>query len=87
MRIDYSKKFIKQLKKVPVSVKKSFQRRLQVFVQNKKDPVLNNHKLKGELKGFRSINVTGDYRAIFQELDNGDLVFFFMIGTHSELYK
>jgi len=87
MRIDYSKKFIKQLKKAPISVKNNFQKRLQTFSKNKKDPVLNNHKLKGKLKGFRSINITGDYRAIFKELDNGDLIFFFMLGTHSELYQ
>ena len=67
--------------------KKAFHARLAIFMQNKKDPILNNHKLKGKSKGFRSINITGDYRAIFQELDNGDLIFFSMIGTHSELYK
>ena len=87
MRIDYSKKFIKQLKKSSVVIKKKFRERLALFIQNKKDPILNNHKLKGKFKEFRSINITGDYRAIFQEMENGDIVIFLLIGTHSELYE
>jgi len=87
MKIKFSKKFSKQYDKLSEKIKKVFHDRLVVFMKNKNDPILNNHKLKGTLKGFSSINITGDYRAIFQELENGSLIFFLMIGTHSELYQ
>jgi mRNA-degrading endonuclease YafQ of YafQ-DinJ toxin-antitoxin module len=35
--------------------------------------------------GCNSIDITGDYRAIF--LDEGNIVTFVMIGSHSQLYK
>ncbi|MFH1192383.1 MAG: hypothetical protein V1655_02815 [bacterium] len=46
---------------------------------------LNNHPLSGKLNGLRSINVSGDCRAIFEEkLED---IIFIAIGTHSQLYK
>jgi len=47
-------------------------------------PLLNNHDVSKVYTGCRSINITGDYRAIFQ--DEGEIVIFITIGTHSELY-
>jgi len=42
--------------------------------------------LVGELRGYRSINITGDWRAIFMEIDGGKIIYFVAIGTHSQLY-
>jgi len=87
MRIKFNKKFSKQFNKLSKKIQKTFYEKLAIFIQNKQDPILNNHKLKGKLKKYRSINITSDYRAVFQELDNGDFIFFMMIGTHSNLYQ
>jgi addiction module RelE/StbE family toxin len=87
MRIDYSKRFIKKLAKSPVEIQLGFKSRLRLFIENRFHPLLNNHALGGVLAGYRSINVTGDWRAIFREFENGEIIFFEMIGTHSELYK
>jgi mRNA-degrading endonuclease YafQ of YafQ-DinJ toxin-antitoxin module len=46
---------------------------------------LNNHSVDTAFADCRSINVTGDYRAIFHE--NKETVTFMTIGTHSELYS
>jgi len=86
MQIKFSKIFEKQLGKAPVSVTLVFEERFQIFLLNKQSPILNNHQLKGKYQGFKSINVGGDWRAIFQELSNGD-VYFAFFGTHSQLYK
>ncbi len=48
-------------------------------------PLLNNHPLAGRWTGYRSINITGDYRAIY-ELIEEDLAYFVTIDTHSNLY-
>lgn len=89
MKIDYSKRFIKHLKKASRKIKISFRERLNIFVFDKSERILENHKLKGKWKGFRSINVTGDWRAVYHELGGGKIewVEFVEIGTHSELYR
>lgn len=87
MKIEYSKKFIKEFKKCPVNIKNNFKARLGIFINNQYDPVLNNHPLIGELKNCRSININGDWRAIFEEIDGGKIIYFMTIGTHSQLYS
>ena len=87
MRIEYSKKFIKEFRKCPDNIKKAFKKRLQVFISNERDPVLNNHSLTGRLQDYQSINVNGDWRVIFQKIDSGTIVYFVAIGTHSKLYS
>lgn len=83
MRIDYSKRFIKQLKKAPKKIQKVTKIRLQLFVRNQQARALNNYKLKGRWQGYRSINITGDWRAVFRQPASGKRVYFIILGTHS----
>lgn len=85
-RMKFSRKFKKQYEKAPKNIQTSFQKKLVLFQKNKFQPMLNNHALTGELKGLRSINVTGDWRAVFKE-DATNGVIFELLGTHSQLYK
>lgn len=85
MIIGSSKKFDKAFKKCPQEIKDKFIGRLGIFKENKHDPILNNHGLSGKLNGLRSINVSGSYRAIFEEKPENTI--FINIGTHSQLYK
>ena len=85
MIIFFSKKFKKSFKKLSVTLQDSFEERLFLLKKDKFHPLLCNHKLQGEYFGCRSINVSGDIRAIFKEHDNSDIVFI-DIGTHSRLY-
>lgn len=87
MKIDYSKKFLKQFQKCPNEIRIKFKERLKIFTLNQSHIILNNHNLSGKYKDLKSINITGDWRAIYQELYNGKVVFFIAIGTHSQLYK
>ena len=87
MTIKYSKKFIKEFKKCPFKVKSAFNKRLELFIKDKNHPLLHNHRLSGKLKNYRSINVDGDFRALFQEFDNGQIIYFVVIGSHSQLYS
>ena len=85
-RIDFSKSFKKELKKAPPQIRSAFKKRIAIFFNNRSDVVLNNHALIGIYKGYRSINITGDWRAIFREFENGEIVYFDFLGTHSKLY-
>lgn len=85
MRIDFHKDFIKQYNKLSIKLKDKYDERLEVFKENPFAPELNNHSLHGEYLGYRSINITGDLRAIYKIKE--DCTYFVTIDTHSNLYK
>ena len=87
MLIRYSKDFSKKYNNVGDKIVEAVDKRISLFVEDKFHPLLNNHILHGEFEGCRSINITGDYRIIFRENKNGDIIFFLLLGTHGELYK
>lgn len=86
-KVEFSKRFVKSLKKAPRKIQIAFRNRLEIFLVDRFNPVLNNHSLFGKYKGYRSINITGDWRAIFKELGNGRIAYFVVIDRHSNLYK
>ncbi|MSU75153.1 MAG: type II toxin-antitoxin system mRNA interferase toxin, RelE/StbE family [Candidatus Magasanikbacteria bacterium] len=85
MRIIFQRRFDKDYKKAPPQVQDAFQERLQLFSQNPFHPFLRNHKLFGSYLHHRSINVTGDWRAVYRPIGESE-VWFTTIGTHSKLY-
>lgn len=87
LHIDFSSSFNKKLNKAPTNVEMAFRSRLKIFIENPQSRVLNNHALKGKLSIFRSINITGDWRALYTTKDSGNTVIFETLGTHSQLYK
>ncbi len=87
MRVDYSKRFLKDIKKCSSKIRLAFAARLELFIEDKFHFLLNNHSLTGEYAGCRSINITGDIRAVFEEYDKGQTIYFITIGSHSQLYK
>lgn len=84
MKITYSKEFIKQAEKLPAKLQLQLFERISLFSDNPLHPRLRNHPLKGKHAVYRSINITGDYRALY--LQKEDKAIFDKIGTHSQLY-
>lgn len=89
VRVKYAKVFIKQLEKAPQAIKIAFRERRSLYFNNPLHPKLRNHPLKGKYAGLRSINVNGDWRALYrEEKENGEMIIVFvLLGTHSQLYK
>ncbi len=90
MKINFAREFIKQYRKANPKIKKAIDKRLKLFSENQLNPVLNNHQLSGNYQGFRSINITGDWRAIYSETkdeNNQTLIIFNSLGTHSQIYR
>ncbi len=85
MTISYHRNFTKKFIKLSPRQKKKFQERQVLFEIDEFNPILNNHALTGEYKGYRSINVTGDIRVVFKRED--DTVVFVKIDSHSNLYR
>lgn len=87
MRISFSRAFTKQYKKAPQKIRSAFNKKLKLFLKNPHHPILNNHQLSGKLKGYRSINITGDWRVLYSQPSGSSAVIFEVFGTHSQLYK
>jgi addiction module RelE/StbE family toxin len=89
MQYQLSEQFRKKYKKQDVRIKKAIVEALQKFSKNPFDLSLRNHVLKRDLKGFRSIDITVDYRAIYEEISEEDSIFAYFenFGTHKELFQ
>ncbi len=85
MKIDFHKKFTKKFEKFPKNVREQFYERLTTFEIDQFAQILNNHAVHYPYEGCRSINITGDLRALYET--NGDTFIFVHVGSHSELYK
>jgi addiction module RelB/DinJ family antitoxin/addiction module RelE/StbE family toxin len=86
MRYFLSKSFEKSFAKLPSKTKKRVTKKLKLFLNNPTHPILNNHPLSGKFSNYRSINISGDIRAIYKTI-NKDTAMFIEIGTHSKLYN
>lgn len=86
MKIRFHRNFEKQYKKLRTNEKEKTKERLSLFIQDEFNPILNNHPLRGKYKGYRSINITGDFRAIYKYASS-DARIFVAVNTHSNLYN
>lgn len=86
-KVDFSTRFLKQHKKASIEIKRAWLKRFKLFNQNAFHPQLNNHQLSGRYKGFRSINITDDWRALYSinKINKENVAIFEALGTHSQL--
>ncbi len=88
MKIQFSKQFLKKYKKAEARIRHSIDKQISLFRKNPAELSLNNHALTRDYEGMRSIDITADYRAIYDELKvrDGNIAYFVIFGTHEELY-
>jgi len=88
MIISFTDQFRKQYKKADIRIRNRLDYCLSLFIKNPMNSELRNHPLHKEFVGFNSIDITGNWRAIYLKKKNGVIVFFFVaLGTHNQLYK
>ncbi|MEJ0053788.1 MAG: type II toxin-antitoxin system mRNA interferase toxin, RelE/StbE family [bacterium] len=84
MQVLRKRQFEKRVSRLPAGIRRALVERLRLFMADPQNPLLNNHPLRGEWTGFRSINVTGDWRLIYEMV--GDAIVLTDIDTHHNLY-
>lgn len=84
-KICYSKKFIKEIKKLPKEIFDLAVKKEEIFRINPIHPSLRLHELHGKFKGIWTISLTNNYRIIFERMPNGDILFI-SAGRH-DIYK
>jgi len=85
LNTSFHKKFDKRLAKLPPKVQKKAIERIELFQHEPFARILDNHALVGKWTGYRSIDITGDYRAIYLPISE-NFAKFYAIGTHPQLY-
>lgn len=84
MKASYSKQFLRQYIKLSPKIRQKTDERIMLWQRDPLDSQLRDHQLKGKYKQYRSIDITGDVRALY--LQQGKEAIFDAIGTHSQLY-
>jgi len=85
MRLVPSARFKKHYRKLTSALQARTDERLELFAEDPFHPLLNDHPLHGKNKDKRSINIGGDYRIVYREIESS-IYLLIDIGTHSELY-
>jgi len=85
MKIITTKKYLRQAGRMPSVLYQKLRERTSLFAEQPFHPLLENHPLNGCWRGYRSINITGDWRVIYEPIGT-DLVRFVEVGTHHDLY-
>jgi len=87
-RIGFTDLFNRQRKRAPEEIQMAFRDAQALFLEDQFHPQLRNHQLTGKLAGYRSINITGDWRALFKVVESGnrETITFHKLGTHKDLY-
>ena len=87
MKIFYTKRFLKGVKKLPSHQQSQVQKTLFVFEKNPLEPSLRNHRLQGVQKEYYSISAAYDLRLIFQQKGGYAIVLFIDVGKHEKVYE
>lgn len=85
MNLTFHRQFRKHLEKLNRKQQQRVQERLHIFLDDPFHPLLNNHPLKGKYLDYRSINITGDLRAVYKSVSEDECIFV-ALDTHGNLY-
>lgn len=88
MKVYFDPNFHRKYKKLDVRTQNRIDQCIRIFRKNPMDPELNNHLLQKPYQGYRSIDITADYRALYEEdeIEEDAIAYFVLLGTHDELY-
>lgn len=86
MNVVFHRHYEKMTQKLSPRVKQKMIERIELFTKDPLNSQLRNHALYTPYKGSYSIDITGNYRAIYELIDDNTALFTH-IGTHSQLYR
>lgn len=86
MIVRFHKNFEKRFNQLRKNEQSKFKNRINIFLCDAFNPALNNHPLKGRYLGYRSINISGDLRAIYKCVAK-EMIVFVNIDNHGNLYQ
>ena len=86
LTIHPSSRFKRSFKKLPSTIKKNFNKRIEIFYQDPFDPILETHKLKGKLDEYYSFYLCDGYRVLFDFVES-EVILLVNVGSHDDYKK
>lgn len=87
MRVNYSKRFLKNYKrrvKIFPNLHQQFLKRIELFKSDPKNSLLKDHQLTGSKSEYRAFSITGDIRVVYKIAE--DEALFYDVGSHNQVY-
>lgn len=85
MNIISHRKFVKAYTRLSVEQQLTIDDALLKFAENRTDPTLHDHALKGKVKGLRAFSAGFDLRVIYREEGNFITVVLLDAGTRNQV--
>lgn len=86
MKIRHSKTFLKALARLQSRQVDAVEDAVRAFKENRHDPALHDHALKGKMKNLRAFSAGFDLRVIYREEGGFITVILLDAGTHNQVY-
>ena len=86
MRVESSKQFHKAYVRLSLVQREAVDKALLLYQQNRHDPLLRDHPLKGKMKGLRAFSAGWDLRIIYREEGGFITIFLIDTGSHNQVY-
>lgn len=86
MEIRRTKSFTKAFASLNSRQQEQVEAAVARFAEDRSDPALRNHRLKGKLRGHHSFSAAWDLRVIYREEGGFILIILIDVGTHNQVY-
>ncbi len=86
IRVYYAKKFLKQVKSLPIVQQKKLTQMIELLRQNPNDSRLHSKRLQGEMKDLLSFRITRDWRVTFRFFES-DSVEIMEVEHRKDIYR
>jgi len=83
MRVNLSPRFERAYERLPTPIQNDFDKKINWFIANSRDPRLKTHKLKGKLYECLSFYLRDGFRVLFEQVDP-NTVNLLDVGSHDK---
>lgn len=75
MNVNFSNSFLDRYHSLDSRIKRSFEKKIILFIHNPYHSSLHNHQLSGKMSRYRSIRIVGDWCAFYRTIGSQRVVF------------
>ncbi len=86
MEISFTKQFKKSYVKLSVKDRLRVDKALARFIEDRTNPALRNHALKGKMEGRFSFSAAHDIRIVYRQEAEFLHIFLIDVGSHNQVY-
>lgn len=86
MNVTSHRSFVKAYARLSIHQKMLIDTALLLFKNNRADPSLHDHALKGKMKSLRAFSAGHDLRVIYREEGGFVTIILLDAGTHNQVY-